>query len=127
VKSVRREGNYRDSVLYNWRTNDSEDDEEDHSLDQYEEYLQEKRLPLPDDCESTATLLIDYWKDHAKKWPDLTRFAFDALSIPAMSAECERCFSSGKKMISDSRYSLAPDTIEACECNRHWIMHQIAS
>jgi hypothetical protein len=127
VKSVRREGNYRDSVLYNWRTNDSEDDEEDHSLDQYEEYLQEKRLPLPNDCESTATLLIDYWKDHAKKWPDLTRFAFDALSIPAMSAECERCFSSGKKMISDSRYSLAPDTIEACECNRHWIMHQIAS
>jgi hAT family C-terminal dimerisation region len=126
IKSVRREGNYRDSVLYNWRINDSEDDEEDHSLDQYEEYLQEKRLPLPDDCQSTATLLIDYWKEHAKKWPDLTRFAFDALSIPAMSAECERCFSSGKNMISDSRYSLAPDTIEACECNRHWIMHQTA-
>jgi hypothetical protein len=125
-KSIRREGNYRDSVLYNWRTNDSEDDDDEESLDQYESYIQEKRLPFHEGCESTVNLLFDYWKDKAKKWPELTRFAFDALSIPAMSAECERCFSSGKNMISDSRYSLAPATIEACECNRHWIMHKTA-
>jgi hAT family C-terminal dimerisation region len=126
AKLVKREANYRDSTLYGYLGEDT-DEEEASTLDEYEEYIQEKRLPLPQDCHDTATLLLDYWKDHAKRWPNLTRLAFDALSIPAMSAECERCFSSAKNMISDSRYSLSPESIEACECNRHWIMHKTAS
>lgn len=101
-KSVKREANYRDSTLYGYLGEDT-DEEEASTLDEYEEYIQEKRLPIPQDCNDTVTLLLDYWKDHAKRWPNLTRLAFDALSIPAMSAECERCFfSSAKNMISDS-------------------------
>jgi hypothetical protein len=125
AKSVRREANFRDSSLYSWRQAESDEDE-DEAQDEYEAYLQEKRLRLPEDCQEASTVLFDYWKGREQRWPNLTRFAFDALSIPAMSAECERCFSSGKNMISDSRYSLAPDTIEACECNRHWILHKTA-
>ena len=34
----------------------------------------------------------------------------------AMSAECERVFSSAKKLITPERNALADDTIEACEC-----------
>jgi hypothetical protein len=122
-KSVRREGNYRDQVYHDWRAELLDDDEDYQPLDQYEAYLKEARLELPADRESTTTLLIDYWRSKEKTWPELTRFAFNALSIPAMSAECERCFSSGKNTISDSRYALSPNTIEACECNRHWIIH----
>jgi hypothetical protein len=87
AKSIRRDDNYRDSIIYNWNT-DSEDEYEQHIVDEYDAYLQEKRLR--------------FVKGKQMKWPNLTRFAFDALSIPAMSAECERCFSSGKNMISDS-------------------------
>jgi hypothetical protein len=125
AKSIRREANFRDSSLYSWRQAESDEDE-DEAQDEYEAYLQEKRLRLPEECQEASTVLFDYWKGREQRWPNLTRFAFDALSIPAMSAECERCFSSGKNMISDSRYSLAPDTIEACECNRHWILHKTA-
>jgi hypothetical protein len=63
---------------------------------------------------------------NSKRWPYLSKLAFNALSIPAMSAECKRVFGSGKNLISDDRYSLAPDTIEASECNRHWILHKTA-
>lgn len=121
-KSARREENYRDSVIYNW----TESEDEQEVTDEYEQYIHEKRVKFIKNEKRSPTWLLDYWRDCQMKWPNLTRMALDALSIPAMSAECERCFSSGKNMISDSRYSLAPDTIEACECNRHWILHQTA-
>ena len=38
-------------------------------------------------------------------------WALDTLSIPAMSAECERVFSSAKKLITPERNALADDTI----------------
>jgi hAT family C-terminal dimerisation region len=46
--------------------------------------------------------------------------ALDILSILAMSAECERVFSSTKILISDRRNRLKDDIIEANECIRHW-------
>jgi hypothetical protein len=42
--------------------------------------------------------------------------AYDLFSIPAMSAECERAFSTVKKLITDERYNLKPDIIEADQC-----------
>ena len=47
-------------------------------------------------------------------------WALDTLSIPAMSAECERVFSSAKKLITPERNALADNTIEACECLKAW-------
>ena len=52
--------------------------------------------------------------------PDLARFAGDMLAIPAMSAECERVFSSAKHLITDARNRLNPDIIEANQCLKHW-------
>ena len=52
--------------------------------------------------------------------PDLARFAFDMLALPATSAECERVFSSAKLLITASRNRLLPDIIEANECLRSW-------
>jgi hypothetical protein len=42
------------------------------------------------------------------------------LSIPAMSAENERFFSSSKDLVSDRRNALDIESIEANECIRNW-------
>jgi len=47
-------------------------------------------------------------------------YALDILSLPAMSAECERVFSSTKKLIIPERNALTDDTIEASECLKAW-------
>ena len=59
-------------------------------------------------------VIIPYWRGVEHKWPELARFAYDVQSIPAMSTECERCFSSGSKTIG-GRWTLDGESIEACE------------
>jgi hypothetical protein len=40
-------------------------------------------------------------------WPELVRFAYYVQSIPAMSTECERCFSLGSKTMGGGGRSTA--------------------
>jgi hypothetical protein len=47
--------------------------------------------------------------------------AVDILLIPAMSASAERLFSSAGLTISDRRYRLGIDVIEAIECLKSWL------
>ena len=42
---------------------------------------------------------IAWWNNSREAFPSLHLYAFDTLAIPAMSAECERVFSSTKKLI----------------------------
>ncbi len=49
----------------------------------------------------------------------LLKMALDLLSIPLMSAECERVFSSVKNLITSPRNGLKEDIIEACTLLRH--------
>jgi hypothetical protein len=60
--------------------------------------------------------LIDWWWNNRGSFPTLYQAALDKLAIPAMSVECERVFSSAKKMITPARNRLGDDIIEACEC-----------
>jgi hypothetical protein len=46
--------------------------------------------------------------------------ARDIFSIPGMSAEVERLFSSTKLMIPDHRNRVKPELVEAGECIRSW-------
>jgi hAT family C-terminal dimerisation region len=46
--------------------------------------------------------------------------AFDLLSIPLMSAECERVFSFTKRFIFSDRNRLKDDVIEAMSCLKYW-------
>jgi hypothetical protein len=46
--------------------------------------------------------------------------ALDLLSIPAMSTELERVFSSAKLLVSHRRSSLLAETIEICKLLRYW-------
>src|SRR3954468_20527697 len=47
-------------------------------------------------------------------------WALGTLAIPAMSAECERVFSSTKKLITPGRNRLGEESIEASECLKNW-------
>jgi hypothetical protein len=45
-------------------------------------------------------------EDAKSDFPTLRLWAFDILAVPTMSAECERMFSSAKKLISRERNRL---------------------
>ena len=77
--------------------------------DEYEDYCYMKPEPH-------ITNIIQWWIDHSTMYPALSKMALDILSIPAMSAEVERVFSSAKLLITDNRNRLKEDIIEACEC-----------
>jgi hAT family C-terminal dimerisation region len=118
--SVRSEGNFRDSSIFEFRTVQSSTHV---PRDEYQEYLAEALETFDEDHLTVSALT--YWTSNAQRWPNLSRMAFDALSIPAMSAECERCFSSAKNTITDLRNRLGPDSIETCECQRHWFLNML--
>ena len=46
--------------------------------------------------------------------------AFDVLSIPAMSVECERVFSGVGALVTNRKRRMLEDIIEAIECLRSW-------
>jgi hypothetical protein len=83
-----------------------------------------KRLRGPHSGENLAQVIIKnalhWWRNHAQRWPNMARMAFDLLSIPAMSAECERVFSQAKLLITTQRNRLGDSIIEAVECLKHW-------
>jgi hypothetical protein len=55
----------------------------------------------------------------------MQQFAYDHLSVPAMISKTERAFSDTKHIISDTRYRLDPDIIEALECQNRWMKAEI--
>jgi hypothetical protein len=59
-------------------------------------------------------------------FPTLTKLAFKLLAIPGMSAECKRAFSQAKRVITDERFSLKQDVIEAEQCLKSWLINKIA-
>jgi len=68
-----------------------------------------------------------WWKEHALEYPLLAQMVRDIFSIPSMSAEVERLFSSTKHMLPGHRSSLLEDGIEAAECIRSWFKAEIIS
>jgi hypothetical protein len=62
-------------------------------------------------------IVIPYWREVEYKWSELARFAYDALSIPAMSTQSRTI---------EARWALDGDSIEACECQGQWIRRQFA-
>ena len=87
--------------------------------DEYITYVQRDRVADKD------VNLFEWWTEKQTTWPILSRLAFNLLSAPAMSAECERVFSSTKKMVTPERNHLKADVIEVQECLKSWIKHGI--
>lgn len=65
---------------------------------------------------------IQWWlhDDQSKRWPHLSRFAVNILSIPAMSAKPERVFSGSRRTMSWDRVQISPKLLEATECQKDW-------
>ena len=59
---------------------------------------------------------IEWWDGKKDIYKTLHLWTLNMLFISAMSAECERAFSSAKKLITSERNALADNTIEASEC-----------
>ena len=57
---------------------------------------------------------LRWWRERGEHaYSTLAGMAYDLFAMPAMSAECERRFSSAKLLISEQRYSLKSNIIEA--------------
>ncbi|KAJ6439017.1 putative AC transposase [Purpureocillium lavendulum] len=64
---------------------------------------------------------LPYWSAQRFEYPRVARMAIDVLSIPAMSAECERTFSSAGAMVSPRRTRLDASTISVAQTVRSWL------
>jgi hAT family C-terminal dimerisation region len=73
------------------------------------------------------TSLLAWWDRPDNPYKPLKQQAFDLLSIPAMSAEVERVFSSAKRLLPPDRNRLSDDTIELLQLLKHWWKHGIVS
>ena len=72
-------------------------------IDRFEEYLATNRVLL---TENQHFDVVQYWLDRYESQLDLARFALDILTMPPMSDECERLFSSCKILLNDRRSRL---------------------
>lgn len=72
-------------------------------------------LPTKDDYH-----ILDWWNNIGP--PALRQMAYDLISIPATSCECERVFSGTKHLITPQTARMTDKTIEERECLRQWIM-----
>jgi hypothetical protein len=64
--------------------------------------------------------LIGWWMREDNPWGGLRQMALDLLSIPAMSTEVERVFSSAKRLITGDRNRLQDNTIEVLQLLKYW-------
>jgi len=90
------------------------------SQDEYEDYCSRE----PYNPKVTA---IQWWAEEQQqeRWPRLSAFAFDILSIPAMSDEPERVFSGGRRTVSWERMKLGREMLEKTECLKSWYRSDI--
>jgi hypothetical protein len=64
--------------------------------------------------------LMEYWRSRESEWPQLASMAHDFLSIPAMSSECERVFSSCAKQTTQESSKLSGTMLWHQECLSNW-------
>jgi len=92
-------------------------------------YIEEPVMENTSNC-------ITWWSSMIERFPLLAKLAFYVLSIPASSAEAERCFSrylcrqsslmySAKRMISKERNQLKHDSAEVIAIVKNWYRHKI--
>ena len=87
--------------------------------DAYTEYCEDRSIRGLE-CEGA----YDWWRQHS--YLHMAEMAFDMLAIPAMSAECERIFSSASRLITAGRNKLSDEMIEVNECLRAWYQQNLA-
>ena len=66
---------------------------------------------------------IAWWMQETQRrdYPNLSKMAINILSIPAMSADVERLFSSSGLTLSNRRNRMSTEMLEALECLKSWL------
>jgi len=84
------------------------------STDEYTKYLKAELVIVSNS--------LAWWLEPTQQenYPNLSKMAIDFLTIPAMSAAPERIFSGAKLTITEKRFWLSPEIIEAFECLKSW-------
>ena len=90
--------------------------------DEFDSYINgvQTNFGTPHDC-------IPWLRSRANLFPGITQHALDLLSIPAMSAELERVFSSAKLTTTPLRNALSDKTMEVLELLKYWYTRNIIS
>lgn len=71
---------------------------------------------------SRRTSALNWWKQNETKFSQVAKMAKHFLAIPATEASVERNFSSGRHLITFDRSSLLPETIQAIQCLKSWLI-----
>jgi len=85
--------------------------------DEFHDYLNKPPVPISDIRDFN---LIAWWDESRTEYPSISQYALDTFAIPATATECERTFSSAKKLVTPERNRLGDDVIEASECLKAW-------
>jgi hypothetical protein len=114
TESLRVEDNARwmdDDLL-----SDFSDVENDASTDEYQKWCEEGRQP-------NEYRPLEFWSTQRQKqaYPRLSRMARDLFTIPAMSDEPERIFSSAGLMTTPHRGRLSARAIGEAQCVKSWL------
>ncbi|PLW31889.1 hypothetical protein PCANC_22752 [Puccinia coronata f. sp. avenae] len=80
-------------------------------------YLQEPTVPL----DTQGFNILKWWSVNSLRFPTLSILARNTLTIPMTSIASESAFSTGGRVLSDSRNRLKPVTLEALICTQDWI------
>ncbi|KIY60868.1 hATC-domain-containing protein [Cylindrobasidium torrendii FP15055 ss-10] len=82
------------------------------ATDKLERYLGTVPKNVPD--------VIQWWIDHRRSFPCLSRMALDYHTILAMSVAVEQVFSRARRIITWERNRLSPQTTRALMCLGEW-------
>ena len=100
-----------------WRLNRQKKQRVGKANDEFTRFI---NLP----ADNTKMPVLQWWLQPSQKeaYPRLQKMAIDVLTAPATSADSERVFSHGRRVIPWTRASLATNTIEEILCMKYWIM-----
>ena len=98
---------------------DADDSSDDEDIDEFQRWkkLEPKwtREQFTQGCDP-----IRYWIELQPKYPNLARLAFDVLTIPASSCECERLFSELGDLLEPKRRKIGAQLLATLQCIRAW-------
>lgn len=86
------------------------------SVSDLDKYLEEPVFPR--NCDFNV---LNWWKVHTPRYPILSMMARDVLGTPMSTIAPELAFSTGGRLLDQSRSSLSPDTREALICTQDWL------